>query len=205
MGVVDQAKDIVGSLPTFIGDFIQPYLDDAEGFVKLIFSSVEDIAKYAAVLSSALATLSSIIKKYVDALATMTGLLSMLLTLRSSDLDLAVAPAQQVAKCRGVPENCLGIMVVLGMVIKNLIPGLRDSLPGVMTLITGGYLTQIETYGDKLIDGGFSGDKSSARELKDYVNSVIGTVSIVLPASVKNSIKVPIDILNDLLDSVNSC
>ncbi|KAF9538333.1 hypothetical protein EC957_006913 [Mortierella hygrophila] len=89
MGVVDQAKCIVESLLTLI----------------------EEVAKYTVVLTSALATLSSIIKKHADALATMAGLPALLLTLGSSTLYPAVEPAQQVARRRGVPKNCLGIKV----------------------------------------------------------------------------------------------
>ena len=102
----------------------------------------------------------------------MTGLPALLLTLGSSDLDLAVEPEQQVAECRGAPKGCLGIMVVLGIIIKNAIPGLQQPPHG----SNASYRRihhEIDKCRDKLIDGGFSGDKSSVKALKDYVGCII--------------------------------
>ncbi|KAG0203547.1 hypothetical protein BGX33_009053 [Mortierella sp. NVP41] len=205
-GVVVPVDNFVASNPTFISDYIKPcLLDEGKAFTETVFSSIDEVAKYAAFLSSALATLTTVVQKNAAGLAELIGLPEFLLTLASSAFQLAVDPAQEVAACRGVPKNCLGIMVLLGLVIKNVVPGLRESLPGAVVFIMGGYLSELEGYGDKLIDGGMTGDKSAAQALKGYIAGVLGTVSIFAPASIMDATKVPVAILNDLLDSVDSC
>ncbi|KAG0030072.1 hypothetical protein BGZ81_003114 [Podila clonocystis] len=198
--IFDSINMIEILLPQALRDMIGPVLEVIKGSKDTTLDLISQGGSYVSMAATGIDQLVEVVKALSGQIATMVGIDSSLINMAVGLLQGLTSPLHDLVKCLGLLKDCFGLLKMLGIAIRLAMPTIRAQVPPLLMLVAGGVLNSFEAAAAKME----AGDPSSIATMRAVLTTV-NMLMPLMPANIKDMIKLPIDALNAILSQAEKC